>query len=138
MIGCQTIENEIEETSGISYQLAPTFLYKNIPDFDKEKDQSLIHKDGDLKWASIAYKLSGSLDQWMKIDEVSGQNYLLWKPEFDISTLLDEKFYFMASVTKEDPVGRSKQVLSGVSFGTDEEAKTALITWDLTSRNAGN
>ena len=122
------------------YDIKPIWLYKEIFDFKDDKAQVLSHDNtGKLEWIpGYEIELTGSLKDWMQIEEISGSQYLRWRPEFDLEeTAPGEEylpFYFMSSVKKKknDELDKT-QVLSGLSFGIDEEKINGIMSWDFLS-----
>jgi hypothetical protein len=135
LVSIDYVEEEQDESSNISgtvYKMVPIWTWKEINDYDKSLNQCITHDKGNLKWTSIQYELSGSLENWMEIDDVSGKNLLYWKPEFAASNMFDEQCYLMASVkTKKTGDLAETAVLSGLSWSTQEETKDGLLYWDL-------
>ena len=142
LIGAEAPSSEVNEEglSGTTYQFKPIWLYKEISDFKDDKAQVLSHdKSGQLEWIKgYEIELTGSLKDWMQIEEMSGSQYLRWRPEFDLQeTAPGEEylpFYFMSSVKKKknDKIDKT-QVLSGLSFGIDEEKINGIMSWDFLS-----
>lgn len=134
-VGYDIKTEEAEEgTSGEVYSMVPVWMWKEIKDFDEDKKQGLTHDKGSLKWAPGNYSVSGSLAEWMKIDELSGENALYWKPEFDLTSPQQEKCYIMASVNSSTAGSSTlKSVISGISFGDDQNKSDAIMTWNLAS-----
>ena len=122
-IGYEPISSRVTDPglSGIQYKIAPIWLWRNIENFDENKQQYLTNARNHLKWTAGGIDVSGSLADWEEIRAISGTNNLVWKPEYQNPTLRNN-FYFMASV-KTPPGHNQKEVLSGVSFGTHNKSK---------------
>ena len=132
LIGGQCVSSAVTQQglSGTQYKVKPIWMWMNIDDYDKNKEQYLTNSKGSLKWAAGGLEVSGSLKNWEEITEVSGNRILRWKPEYKPSGFA-EKFYFMASYRNDDQQVTNRSVLSGLSFGKSalEEEKDAVMIW---------
>lgn len=117
------------ELSGSEYKLKPIWMYKDIAEYDRNKEQYLFNDNGNLKWKKgLGFAISGSLGNWEEIKENSDKRILRWKPEYDLTTPY-ENFYFMVSA-KDNSKLSSPSVLSGFTFGTDANKKHSVMIWD--------
>lgn len=111
--------------SGNQYKIKPIWLYKNIPNYATNHIQYLKNVNGSLSWVRQGLSLAGSLSNWEELHNDSDGTVLRWKPEYNGSAF-NQAFYFMASVKNS----LTKSVLSGISFGTSQYEKDAVMIWD--------
>ena len=127
-IGAKPISSEISEPglTGTQWQIAPIWLYMNIEDYDENKEQYLINKKGNLKWAAGGLEISGSLANWEEIEEVSGKNILRWKPEYDKGAFKAQSYLMVSN--KDGNGVNAKSILSG---SCPPPSSTTVSSWIL-------